>query len=396
MEGSTRRWSSSGATRCTSRAGHQQGFLYRRGTQVVGYGYAGERAGPIALLRAADFPAVLAHPEGIAAERGLATLDLPVPLINRAAITYLLRRKYRFAVRTFFCMGDEPFGKLDQYVISGTMRTSCSDRGRAAGAVSAPGRPHRAAGRSDGRARQNDAIRPRARASERRGRNGRGRRRTVAEHLVVVLGLPEGALTVDPLPPCARPARVDVELAESAERFDALLSGADAAIVGGSLAPRLAPALRPGGRLRLGAVPFPTAAARRGAGPGRAAARSASPPIAASALGWSASSLEGELSATSTSTRGGPRAAVRRARVNPQNAFGEPGPHDQMFSHRGLLPSLFRPRRSRVRHRTRIVSFCVACLALRARRWPVPPTRRGMPVPAARARSEREARASRR
>jgi GNAT superfamily N-acetyltransferase len=102
---------------------HQQGYLYRRGTQVVGYGYVGERAGPIALLHTSDFPAVLAHMEGVAAERGLATLDLPVPLINRAAVAYLLGRKYRFAERIFFCMSDEPFGKLDQYVISGAMRT---------------------------------------------------------------------------------------------------------------------------------------------------------------------------------------------------------------------------------------------------------------------------------
>src|SRR5262245_58867812 len=73
----------------------------------------------------------------------------------------------------------------------------------------------------------------------------------VAERLVVVVGLPAGLFSVDPLPPLrAAHPRVDVELAESPERFAALLPNADAVIVWPSFAPLLAPTLRLGGRLK--------------------------------------------------------------------------------------------------------------------------------------------------
>jgi hypothetical protein len=38
------------------------------------------------------------------------------PLINRAAVTCLLARNYRFE-GGFFAMSDEPFGKFEQYII---------------------------------------------------------------------------------------------------------------------------------------------------------------------------------------------------------------------------------------------------------------------------------------
>jgi hypothetical protein len=100
---------------------HQQLYLYCRGTRAVGYGYVGEETGPIALLSASDFPAALAHAERLAAERGQAKHQVIVPLVNSAAVSYLLARKYRFGVGHFFCMSDVAFGKLDQYVLSGMM-----------------------------------------------------------------------------------------------------------------------------------------------------------------------------------------------------------------------------------------------------------------------------------
>src|SRR5579859_4144489 len=76
--------------------GDRQGYLFRRGAHAVGYSYVGQRAGPFAVLDESDFPAVLAHAESLAAERGAASFGVNVPMINRAAINYLLDRKFRF------------------------------------------------------------------------------------------------------------------------------------------------------------------------------------------------------------------------------------------------------------------------------------------------------------
>jgi ribosomal protein S18 acetylase RimI-like enzyme len=73
----------------------RQGYLYRRGGRVVGYGYAGLNNSPFALLDGNDFPAVLAHAEAQAAEQGLEETGFEVPLINKQAVDYLLRRGYR-------------------------------------------------------------------------------------------------------------------------------------------------------------------------------------------------------------------------------------------------------------------------------------------------------------
>lgn len=75
-------------------ARERQGCLYRRKGRVVGFGYAGANNGPFALLDPADFPAVLAHAAAQAAARGDKETGFEVPLINRAAVDYLLRRGY--------------------------------------------------------------------------------------------------------------------------------------------------------------------------------------------------------------------------------------------------------------------------------------------------------------
>jgi hypothetical protein len=98
--------------------GDRQGYLYRRGAHAVGYGYVGDESGPFAVLDASDFPAVLAHAESVLAGRGAASFGVGVPMINRAAISYLLARGYRFDDGFFFCMSDEPFGKFDQYIVT--------------------------------------------------------------------------------------------------------------------------------------------------------------------------------------------------------------------------------------------------------------------------------------
>jgi GNAT superfamily N-acetyltransferase len=93
----------------------QQGYLYYRGGEPVGYGYLGQSQGPFALLHPTDFPAVLAHAETEAARRGH-NFGVEVPLINRAAVDYLLQRGCRLESFFAFFMSDAPFGKFENYI----------------------------------------------------------------------------------------------------------------------------------------------------------------------------------------------------------------------------------------------------------------------------------------
>ncbi|NJN43469.1 MAG: GNAT family N-acetyltransferase [Anaerolineae bacterium] len=96
-----------------------QGWLYFRDGEPVGYGYTGKRHGPFALLNPADFPAVLAHAENIAAEGEQASFELEVPMHNRDAVDYLLSHGFTISDGFIaFFMSDEPFGKFDQYIVT--------------------------------------------------------------------------------------------------------------------------------------------------------------------------------------------------------------------------------------------------------------------------------------
>lgn len=96
----------------------RQAILFRRDGQVVGYGYFGKGTGPIALLDAADFPAVLARAESEAAARGDDDFGVQLPLVNRHAVDYLLGRDFRIEDFTVFFMSDEPFGRFENYVFT--------------------------------------------------------------------------------------------------------------------------------------------------------------------------------------------------------------------------------------------------------------------------------------
>lgn len=93
----------------------RDGYLYLRDGDVVGYGYCGHYNGPFALLQDGDFPAALAHAESYAARRDR-KFGVEVPLINRAAVDYLLSRGYQMDSFFAFFMSDEPFGKFDHYL----------------------------------------------------------------------------------------------------------------------------------------------------------------------------------------------------------------------------------------------------------------------------------------
>jgi len=93
-------------------------YLYYRGADVVGYGYISNGIGPVALLDESDYPAVLAHAENAAVERGDKQISVEVPLINRAAVDYLLARKFQLGRGVILFMSNEAFGRFENYIIS--------------------------------------------------------------------------------------------------------------------------------------------------------------------------------------------------------------------------------------------------------------------------------------
>lgn len=96
----------------------RQAMLFRRAGQLAGYGYFGKGTGPIALLDAADFPAVLAWAESEAVARGDDEFGMQLPLVNRHAVDYLLARGFQLEDFTVFFMSDEPFGRFENYVFT--------------------------------------------------------------------------------------------------------------------------------------------------------------------------------------------------------------------------------------------------------------------------------------
>jgi GNAT superfamily N-acetyltransferase len=93
----------------------RDGFVYKRGGEILGYGYAGSSSGPFAVLDENDFPAVLAHAESLVAEKG-GEFGVETPLINKKAIQYFLDRKYQIDSFTALFMSNVPFGKFENYL----------------------------------------------------------------------------------------------------------------------------------------------------------------------------------------------------------------------------------------------------------------------------------------
>jgi GNAT superfamily N-acetyltransferase len=96
-------------------ASMRAGYVYKRGGEVVGYGYVGGNHGPFAVLNDDDFPAVLAHAESLMAEKG-EDFGVSVPLVNQKAIDHLLARKYQIDSFSALLMSNVPFGKFENYL----------------------------------------------------------------------------------------------------------------------------------------------------------------------------------------------------------------------------------------------------------------------------------------
>jgi GNAT superfamily N-acetyltransferase len=96
-------------------ASQRDGFVYKRGGEVAGYGYIGESHGPFAVLDDDDFPAALAHAESRMAEKG-EEFGVSVPLVNKKAVDHLTVRKYKIDSFSALLMSNVPFGKFENYL----------------------------------------------------------------------------------------------------------------------------------------------------------------------------------------------------------------------------------------------------------------------------------------
>ena len=92
------------------------GFLYFDGSQPIGYGYAGVRNGPFALLNAEDYPSVLAHAENHAYDNGRDHFGVEVPLVNQPAVDYLLANGFKLDTFMAVMMTNKPFGRFENYI----------------------------------------------------------------------------------------------------------------------------------------------------------------------------------------------------------------------------------------------------------------------------------------
>lgn len=98
---------------------NRHGYLYRRDGQAVGYSYVSHRAGPIAMLHNHDFHTALAHVESEMTkyvDDVWENIYIPVPMINTAAVEYVLRRGFQTSPLIGHFMSDEPLGQYENYV----------------------------------------------------------------------------------------------------------------------------------------------------------------------------------------------------------------------------------------------------------------------------------------
>jgi GNAT superfamily N-acetyltransferase len=100
-------------------AHQRRGQVYRRGADIVAYGYAPIVAGwggPYAALDATDLPRLLADAESEAHRAGHLEISFDIALINRAALDHLLGRGYRLQSFPMIFFSDVELGRLDRYV----------------------------------------------------------------------------------------------------------------------------------------------------------------------------------------------------------------------------------------------------------------------------------------
>jgi GNAT superfamily N-acetyltransferase len=100
-------------------AEQRSGVVYRRGADIVAYGYAPIApgwGGPYAALDPSDLPRLLADAESAAHRAGHPEVSFDVALTNRSALDYLLGRGYQLESFPMLFFADTDLGQLDRYV----------------------------------------------------------------------------------------------------------------------------------------------------------------------------------------------------------------------------------------------------------------------------------------
>jgi hypothetical protein len=97
----------------------RHGHTYSRDGKVVGYSYVSNRAGPVAMLNNNDFAVALAHVESEMTkymDDNYSEFYIPVPLTNKAAVEYVLKRGCQTTPFLEHFLSDKPLGRYENYV----------------------------------------------------------------------------------------------------------------------------------------------------------------------------------------------------------------------------------------------------------------------------------------
>ena len=97
---------------------NREGYLYRRGGEVVGSAFLGKRGaiGPVAASDPDLLPAILDHVERRAAELEIEEVALEVPMVNEVAMRHLLGRGFKMDTFLTLLMSNRPFGRFDRFL----------------------------------------------------------------------------------------------------------------------------------------------------------------------------------------------------------------------------------------------------------------------------------------
>jgi GNAT superfamily N-acetyltransferase len=97
----------------------RHGYFYSRNGNVVGYSYISNRVGPIAMLHNKDFHTALAHVESEMTKYVDDVFNeffVTIPMINTAAVEYVLKRGCQTTPFMEHFMSDKPLGKYENYI----------------------------------------------------------------------------------------------------------------------------------------------------------------------------------------------------------------------------------------------------------------------------------------
>jgi len=98
---------------------NRHGHFYRRNENVVGYSYVSNRVGPIAMLHNNDFHIALAHVESEMTkyiDDVFNEFFVTIPMINTAAVEYVLKRGCQTTPFLEHFMSDKPLGQYENYI----------------------------------------------------------------------------------------------------------------------------------------------------------------------------------------------------------------------------------------------------------------------------------------